>query len=114
MSKKLTSKILNEHKIFNSYDIAKAVNSPIYLCYTPADNGRLTSHYASWVWRRFVEGGIRSKEFSVTHRETKYTVLEEAIALIKISFSINITDKDPFGGYHPEGTLNKLEKIVNK
>ena len=114
MNKKLTRKVLNEHNIYNPYNLAKAINSPIYIEYVPADNGRLTSHYAYWVWRRFVGGGEKTKKFTVTHREVKYSVLEEAITLIKKHFNINITDKDPFGAYHTEGTLDKLVKMVYK
>ena len=109
---KLTRKILNEHNIYNSYNLAKAVNSPIYLDYIPADNGRLTSHYPYWQWRRFTDNGERTKDFTVTHREAKEPVLQEAIALVKKHFGIDVTDKDPFGGYHPQGTIEKLCKIM--
>ncbi len=110
MSKmKLTKKILNEHNIQNSYNIAQVVKSPIFIDYVPANNGRLTSRYAYWIWTRFTNEGIRTKDFTVTHREAKEPVLQEAIALIKNKFGISITDKDAFGGYHPEGTLKKLE-----
>lgn len=109
---KLTRKILNEHHIFNPHNLSRTVGSLIYLEYIPADNGRLTSHYAYWQWRRFVDNGERIKKFTVTHREAKEPVLQEAIALIKKHFDIDITDKDPFGSYHPQGTLEKLCTIL--
>ena len=110
---KLTRKTLNEHHIFNSYNIWQLLDNPIYLDYCPADNGRLTSHYAYWKYYRKTDKGIKTKDdFTVTCREQKYPVLEQAIKFIKDQFNIVITDKDPFGGYHPEGSLKRLEDII--
>ncbi len=107
---KLTKKIMEEHNIHNSYNLAQAAKSPIFIEYHPATKGQ----YAHWQWIRFTDTGIRHREFTVTHRGAKELVLQEASALIKKAFGINITDKDVFGGYHPEGTLKKLEDMFNK
>ncbi len=109
---KLTKKLLNEHHIFNSYDIADTLGTKIFIEYIPADNGRLTSHYAYWRMIRHADDRRYNKHFTVTHREVKQTVLQEAIAYVNDTHHINITDKDAFGAYHPEGTLKKLEDII--
>ena len=106
---KLTKKRLSQINIHDSYTLAKRVGSRIFLEYVPADNGRLTSHYAYWRYVRFTdEGLLKSRTFTVTCRERKASVLLEVISLVKTKFGINIVDKDVFGGYHPEGTLKKL------
>ncbi len=110
---KITKKLLNEHNIFNSYNLAQVVGSKIFIDYIPADNGRLTSRYAYWKYTRLAETGYYHKDFTVTHREAKEPKLQEAIAYVKSKHGINITDKDIFGAYHPEGTLNKLQEIIS-
>lgn len=110
---KLTKKILSEHHIHNPYNLAEKVGNKIFIDYVPADNGRLTSHYAYWNFVRFADDGRYHKAFTVTHREVKEAVLQQVIALVKKKYGINITDKDVFGGYHPEGTLKKLESMFS-
>jgi len=38
--------------------------------------------------------------------------LNEAIKWVKDTYDIDITDKDPFGTYHPSGTLEKLRELI--
>ncbi len=112
---KLTKKYLNEHHIFNSWDIRTLVGTKILIEYTSADNGRLTSRYAYWSYSRLADDGHRySKDFTVTCREDKEPVLQQAILFVKNKYDVNITDKDVFGTYHPEGTLQKLQDILSK
>jgi len=109
---KLTKNILNEHGIYNSYDIAKKLGNKIFVCYVPATNGRLNQHYAYWEYERFDEGKQFSKNFTVTCRENKPIVFETALNFIRDEFGLDITDKDPFGAYHPSGTLDKLKALI--
>ena len=117
---KLRKKVLDTLKIYNSYDIARKVGNNIFIEYIPHDNGRLTSHYAYWNFIRLGEYSDKlslqqiyyHKDFTVTHREVKESVLQEVITYVKTKYGINITDKDVFGSYHPEGTLEKLENLV--
>ncbi len=109
---KLTKKILNEHGIHNLYDLVKVLNSQICLYYVPATNERLNYNYAFWRYIRHTENGDKQKDFTVTCREQKQPVFEQAVKFIKGNFGIEITDKDPFGGYHPKGTLDKLRELI--
>lgn len=109
---KLTKKILNEHGMHNSYNIAKKVGGKIFIDYVTADNGRLTSHSAYWQFVRLTEDGYAHKDFREIHRDNKVIVLQEAVAYAKRIYNIDITDKDPFGAYHPTGTLEKLETLI--
>lgn len=109
----LTKKILREHNIHNSYNLAKKAGTKIFIDYIPADNGRLTACYAYWEYMCLTDTGYYHKEFTITHREVKVSILQEVIAYVKRKHGINITDKDVFGGYHPEGTLKKLREIFD-
>ena len=109
---RLTKTVLREHHIFNPYNLSDMVGTQVFIEYVPADNGRLTAHYAYWRMIRKADSKQYAKQFTVTHREVKQIVLQEAIAYVKNVHHINITDKDAFGGYHPEGTLGKLERMV--
>lgn len=109
---KLTKKILSEHGIRNSYNIAKKVGSKIFIDYVAADNGRLTSHSAYWQFVRLTEDGYAHKDFLGVHRDNKVIVLQEAVAYAKRIYNTDITDKDPFGAYHPKGTLEKLKALI--
>jgi hypothetical protein len=109
---KLTKKILREHKIYNSYDVAKKLGSKIFIDYIPACNDRLVAHHAFWRFMRLVDAGYNYKDFTVTCRENKLPILQEVIKFVKEKCNIDITDKDPFGAYHPKGTLKKLEALI--
>lgn len=115
---KLTKKILCANNICNSYLLAQKAGNKIFIDYVPADNGRLTSHYAYWKTQRldFLRPENKSKEgskhFTVTCRDEKEKVLKQAIAWIKQVYGIEITEKDPFGGWHPTFTMEKLSAII--
>ena len=115
---KLTKQLLRDHGIHNEHNVSEKAGAKIYITYCPADNGRLTARYAFWRYYRTSKLDERNtsetgqKDFTVTCRENKNKVLSEAIALIKRNYGIEITDKDPFGGWHPKGTLEKLSKLI--
>lgn len=114
---KLPKKFLNEHNIFNSWGIADNNNDhKIFIEYIPADNGRLTSRYASWRLIRIqnTKDTIYSyKEFTVTCRENKPIELQKAIAWVKEKYGLDCTEKDPFGGYQVVGTLENIIKTIS-
>lgn len=116
---KLTKKILNEHHIINSWDIAKTAKNKMFIGYSSAELGR-ASRSAHWQvvgigiatdkdthWRNY-----GNKTFTVYRREEKNPKLQEAIQWVKTTYNIDMTDKDPFGGWHPKGTLEKLEALI--
>ncbi len=105
---KLTKKLLNEQGIFTSFDVARKAGNRIFIDYIPAD-GRLTAY---WRYKRLIETGYYHKDFPVTCRENKEPKLKEAIQYVTGRHKINITEKDPFGAWHPEGTMEKLRKII--
>jgi hypothetical protein len=116
---KLTKKLLEEYKIYNSPNLARFAGNKLYVSYSPAENGR-AAHFAKW---QVVGIGFRTdpkshwanygnKTFDVFCREEKLSKLQEAIAWTKQTYNIDITDKDPFGDYHPKGTLEKIIGII--
>ncbi len=117
---KITKKFLTKHGICNSYYLAKKVGNKIYIDYCPADNGRLTAHYAFWKMNRidFIRPDNTTKQggktFTVESRDVKEIRLHEAIAWVKRFYNIEITDKDPIGAWHPKGTMAKLVEILNR
>jgi len=116
---KITKNILNLNNIHNSYNLAEKVGNKIFINYVPADEGGLSSHYAYWQSQRldFIITQNKSKQgtkdFTVSCRENKLPKLQEAIKWIKNIYGIEITDKDPFGGWHPKETISKLEKLID-
>ena len=121
---RLTKDALHEIGIYNSWDINHAVDNRCYVEYMPAENGML-AHYAEWrvyVFKLYDQPianlpGINNqlryahKDFTVTCRENKQPVLEEVMKWIKQKFDVDCSDKDPFGAYHPKGTLDKIMEI---
>jgi hypothetical protein len=115
---KITKKILQENKIYNSYDLSQLSQSNISIDYIPADNGRLTASYARWrvvnikTFRPYTYG---YKDFTVTCRENKQPKLKEVIAWVKEKYGLDCSEKDPFGSYQVVGTMAKIqEKIAEK
>lgn len=110
---KLTKAVLAKLHIYNSWGVAQATGQKVFISYKPAESRRLASHFAYWSIIRLAGTGYYHKDLTVTHREVKELVLQQAIALVKKQYKLNITDKDVFGGYHPEGTLRKLEVMAS-
>ena len=108
----LTKQILRDHKIYNSFDILKVVGNSILIDYIPADNSRLMSRYAYWRMSRFEGDNIYKLEKSVTCREEKPVQLEIIRKYVRSRYGLDMTDKDPFGAYHPAGTLQKLIDLI--
>lgn len=107
----ITTKALNEVKIFNSWDVTRILKQNVFIKYYTSDNGRLTAHYAFWRTMRF-EGDKRfTLDFTVTCRENKEPELKKAIDFIKRKTGIEITDK-VLGDYHPKGTIEKLNEFI--
>ena len=116
---KLTKKILNEHGIYNPHNLATKLGNKLYIGYTPADMSR-AGHSAKW---QVVGLGFRTnpkahwtdygcKTFDVLARREKYNQLNEAVQWVSDTYHIGITDRDPFGIYHPKGTLDKLSELI--
>lgn len=117
---KITKDTLRELNIYSSYGLAQRLDNKIYINCIPADNGRLTSRYAYWKTYRldFLRPENKTKEgtkeFTVRCREDKEPQLQKAIAWVKYFYSIEITDKDPFGGWQPKGTIAKLKEMITQ
>ena len=109
---KLTKKILREHGFYSPFYIANKLGNEIFVDYIPATNERLNSHYAYWKCTHFEGMRTLHADFTIYNRQDKQPVLNKVIAVLKKKYNIDITDKDPFGGYHPKGTLDKLQKLI--
>jgi hypothetical protein len=108
---KLTKAYLESKGITNTWNIGSKLNQ-IFIDYHPAQNSRLNYHYAFWRIVRLKEnGGFGYIDFTVTCRENKQPELEKAIYIAKQKYGVDITDKDPFGGWHIKGTLDKLANL---
>ncbi|MCJ7805166.1 hypothetical protein MUP46_00795 [Patescibacteria group bacterium] len=111
--------ILRNHRIFNSWDIARTAKNKLFISYSSAELGR-ASRPAHW---QVVGMGIvtdrdahwmnyGNKTFTVYNREEKNPKLQEAIQWVKTTYNIDMADKDPFGAYHPAGTIAKLQELI--
>lgn len=112
----ITKNKLRELKIFNPYGLAKAGRSKLYIGYDLGESGRM-AHYPQWTvvgvdfkvepnspW--YNHG---NKTFSVSCRENKIPMLNEAIQWCYEKFGIpkDQWEKDQFGGYQIAGTIKK-------
>jgi hypothetical protein len=98
--------------VYNAWGFA-AKGVP-YIEYFPADNGRLTSHYAYWA---VVRPGFKvdpdnflhnyHQEFTVTCRENKAKALAEAQAWAGQRYSISEWAKTPYGSYMDAGYVKQ-------
>lgn len=109
---KLTKNILREHGFHSPYDIAKKLGSIIFVNYVPGTNERLNYHYAYWQYTRFEDTRKLHADFTVRCREEKQPIFDKVVTIIKEKYDIDITDKDPYGAYHPKGTLEKLKTLI--
>jgi hypothetical protein len=113
---KLTKNLLRQHRIFNSFDVAKATGGKLFISYSPPQYGRMADS-ANWQVR-----GLKfqtdpngpwynhgDKTFEVYNRQEKPVKLAEAIQWVQEHYGLKITDKDVWGDYHVEGTLKKIE-----
>jgi hypothetical protein len=116
---KLTRKILNEHGIHNSFGIAQKAGNKLFIGYSPAIHGRASTSakwqvhgmgFATDTKAHWADYG--SKTFDIWGRDEILPQLNAAIKWVKETYNIDITDKDPFGAYHPKGTLGKLEALI--
>jgi hypothetical protein len=116
---KLTKKLLNENRIFNSYGIAERTGKNPFIAFTPQDTGRA---YRTAKW-----GVIRigyqtdpkagwadnhNKTFDVYNRSDKELKLTEAKAWVKQRYGLDITERDVWGTWHATGTMDKLREII--
>lgn len=109
---KLTKKLLKEKRI-NSYDVMQLTGNKFIIDYMPANNGRFAK-YAYWHYKYYVEDNrYYHREFTVRCKADKQPALQQAINHVKTKYGIDMTDKDPFGAYHPSGTLDKLISILS-
>lgn len=116
---KLTKKVLREHGLINSYDIAKKLGNPFFLVYSGAAYGRAIGP-ANWSvygltfktdpGSPWYDHGM--KTFSIYKREEKEPRLQEAIVWVKEKYGVDMADRDPHGAYHPAGSLEKLKKML--
>ena len=118
---KLRQNLLREHRIYNAYDLAKAVGNKVYIDYTPSESGRM-AHYAHWsvigvnfqvnpkgAW---YEHG--NKQFSIRGREYKEEALLEAIEWVREKFGITAWEKAPFMSYQIKGTIARVKALISK
>jgi len=110
---KLDKVTLNQNKIYNSYDIARISGNNIFIAYTPADNGRLTSRYAYWSLTKITYPySYLHKDFTVRSRDEKQPKLQEVIGWVNEKHGLDVTEKDPFGAYQVVGTMEKIKAII--
>ena len=108
---KLTKNNLTSLNIYNSHSLAKKAGNFCYVKYVLAENSRLMSRYAYWNFIRFTDNGYRHIEFTITHKEVKQTMLEKAIGYTRKRYGVIINEKDAFGNYHMQGTLEKIANL---
>ena len=117
---KITKKLLIQHNIYNSYMLAKIAKNKLFIIYIPSVGG--IGWAAKWqVYGLDFKTDTKSywadfgkKTFDVFTRIDKEPQLQKAIAWVKEVYNIDITEKDPYGSWHPKGTLDKLTIIVKE
>jgi hypothetical protein len=120
MSKlKITKSLLYKYRISNGWNLTVAARNKLYISFLPSDTGR-GGHSAKWqviglgfntddkAWW----GDYGRKTFNINGRDDKEPKLKKAIAWVKETYGLNITDKDVFGDWHVEGTLDKLREYI--
>ena len=116
---KLTKQILRDNKIYNSWNISKRTEVNIFIIYFPVNSG-IAYHSARWetIEIKSDKVGIFTNysklEFPVYNIKDKENELEKAKAFVLKKYGLKVTDKDVFGNWHPEGTLDKLKELINK
>ena len=119
MNMKLTKQILRDNKIYNSWNISKRTEVNIFIIYFPVNSG-IAYHSARWetIEIKSDKVGIFTNyiklEFPVYNIKDKENELEKAKAFVLKKYGLKVTDKDVFGNWHPEGTLDKLKELINK
>jgi len=114
--KRLTKDEWRALNIFNPYDLCIAGGKGVYVAYTPQITGRM-SRSAKW---QVIKPGFKTdpdghwthdghKTFSVSRREDKEGNRLAALAWASEQFSIKEWEKDPWGDYHPQGTLEAAQ-----
>jgi hypothetical protein len=117
---KLTKKLLNEHRIFNSYNLALYLKEKVYIGFSAQERGRI-SHSAKW---QVIGIGFQTdpdeawynyghKTFNIWGKD-KETQLLAAKAWVKENYSMDMTERDVWGNWHVTGTMDKLKAIILK
>jgi len=112
---KLTKKLLNEHKVYNPYEISKLTGKLPYISYTPSTTG-VFAQYAYWSVTRigYITTPQGNKSFTVYNRQDKEPKLTDAKAWVKERYNLDITERDVWGNWHVTGTMDKLREIISK
>jgi hypothetical protein len=116
---KLTKKLLNENKIYNSWGISELTGKPPFIAFSPALHGR-GSRNAKW---QVIRIGFNTdpkvawydnynKTFDIWNRQEKEPKLAEAKAWVKEKYSLDMTERDVWGNWHVTGTMYKLKEII--
>lgn len=117
---KLTKKQWVEHGVRNSHDIARHGSVlKVFISYRPAEYG-LASNSAAWQIIRIGylthKGGHwrdnGHKTFSLWNNGEKEAKLKEAMAWAKARYGFKKWERDPWGDWHPEGTMAQAAKHV--
>jgi len=113
---KITKNSLRELKIYNSYNLARAGSSKLFINYMPGESGRV-AHYPYWAVSGInfkVEPNSAwydygNKTFPLSCRADKEPMLNEAIDWCYQNFNIpkDQWEKDPFGNWQIQGTIQK-------
>lgn len=118
---KLTKKLLNENKIYNSHGIAELTGKNPCIFYHSATYGR-GSMSAKWqvahmgyqtdpngAW--YNHGNKTFLVFPYCEKEQQF---EKAKAWVKERYGLDITERDVWGNWHVTGTMDKLREIISK
>lgn len=122
---KLTKKLLREHRIFNSWGIAQALGNKIFLGYQTAEYGRMSRSPAWQVIGLDFQTDSKAPWYNNgrktfwafgrgNYREEKVRAFNEAVAWVKGTYGLEMTDRDPWGDYHPAGSLDRLKEILQE
>ncbi len=118
---KFTKKLLNEHHIFNSHDIARITGAKLFIGYSPQSIGRMYSP-SKWqvVGMKIATDPTahwtdhKNKTFDVYNQADKLILLESAKAWVKEKYGMDMTERDVWGSWHVAGTMDKLKAIILK
>lgn len=113
---RITKNKLRELRIFNPHNLATNAGSKLFICYTPAESGRM-AHYQEWtvvgidfeVNPNSAWYNHGNKSFIIDCRENKIHELNNAIQWCFDKYEIpkDQWEKDPYGGWQIKGTIKK-------
>lgn len=116
---KLTKRNLNAAGIHNSRDLATAAGNRILIT---KSRGPIGNSFSGWrvVGIRFKTDPEAAwydhgcKTFNAWGREAQAIALSNAIAWVKDTYNLTVSERDVWGVWHVEGTLGKIEKYLQK